>query len=130
MVDETGCPYVIPMNFGYGEGVIYLHSSRSGKKIELLKQKPAVCISFSTDHQLRWQNETVACSYGMRYRSVLAYGKAEFIEDIEEKRYALTKIMAQYSGRNFTFNDPAVRDVAVFKVKVDKMDGRVYGYDS
>ena len=27
MVDSDGFPYVIPMNFGYQDGVIYLHSA-------------------------------------------------------------------------------------------------------
>ena len=128
MVDDEGNPYVIPMNFGYHENVIYLHSSRQGKKIDLLKKNPKVCVSFSTDHQLHWVNEEVACSWSMKYKSVLAYGKVEFINDMDAKREALDHIMTNYSEREFKYNDPAVKDVQPFKVVVERMDGRAYGY--
>ena len=128
MTDEEGKPYVVPMNFGYDGNSIYLHSSRNGRKIDILGTRPAVCISFSTDHSLRWVNEEVACSWGMKYRSVLAFGTVEFIDDYDEKVSALKVIMKQYSKREFSFNAPAVNDVMVFRVKVDKLEGRVYGY--
>jgi Predicted flavin-nucleotide-binding protein len=34
MIDKGGFPYVIPMNFGYQDDVIYLHSAQEGKSIE------------------------------------------------------------------------------------------------
>jgi uncharacterized protein len=128
MVDENNEPYVIPMNFGYRDGCVYLHSSKKGKKIEILKRKNLVCISFSTDHELRWQSEQIACSYSMKYRSVLVYGKVQFIEEPENKTEALNIIMRQYTGVDFTYNKPAIKEVAVYKVVVEKMDGRIYGY--
>ncbi len=128
MIDEDGLPYVIPMNFGYADDHIYLHSARTGKKIDILKNNPQVCVSFSTDHQLKWVNEEVACSWGMKYRSVLAYGKVEFIDDFDAKEKALKIIMRNYSDIDFTFNAPAVNDVLVYCVKIDKMHGRALGY--
>jgi nitroimidazol reductase NimA-like FMN-containing flavoprotein (pyridoxamine 5'-phosphate oxidase superfamily) len=83
---------------------------------------------FSTDHQLRYVNEEVACSWSMRYRSVIAYGKAEFVEDMKEKVDCLNIIMSNYTDRSFEYNDPAVREVMVFKVQAEKMEGRTYGY--
>jgi nitroimidazol reductase NimA-like FMN-containing flavoprotein (pyridoxamine 5'-phosphate oxidase superfamily) len=128
MVDPDGKPYVIPMNYGYHENVFYFHGSRQGKKVDALRENPDVCISLSTDHELRYVNEEVACSWSMRYRSVIAYGKAEFIEDPEEKIKCLNIIMANYSNLEFQYSEPAVRDVMVFRVRVVKMDGRSYGY--
>jgi len=128
MVDEQGSPYVIPMNFGYYDDHIYFHSAPAGKKIDILKNNPEVCLSFSADHQLRWVNEDVACSWGMKYRSVLAYGKVEFIDDFDQKEEALKVIMKNYSDIDFTFNSPAVKDVMVYRVKIEKLEGRVLGY--
>ena len=128
MTDDRGKPYVIHMNFGFDGEYIYLHGSPKGKKADILKVNPDVCIAFSTDHELRYVNEEVACSWSMRYRSVLAYGQADFIEDLTEKEKALNIIMKHYSDRPFAFNTPAVREVMVFRVKVEQMDGRVYGY--
>ena len=128
MVDPEGKPYVIPMNFGFTGDYVYFHGSSTGKKVEVLKNNPDVCISFSTDHELRYVDEEVACSWSMRYRSVLVYGKAEFVEDPEEKIDVLNVFMAHYTDRKFEYNAPSIREVMVFKVKVDKMEGRVYGY--
>ncbi len=128
MVDNANQPYVIPMNFGLSEGFVYMHGAQHGKKINILRQNPAVCVNFSTDHLLRYQNEDVACSWSMKYRSVLVYGKAEFIIDPEEKIAALKVIMAQYSGKEFKFNPPSIREVTVWKIKIDKIEGRSFGY--
>ena len=128
MVGPEGEPYVIPMNFGFRDDVIYLHGAKHGKKIDILKNNPAVCINFTTDHVLRYQNEEVACSWSMKFRSVLCYGQAEFIADPDEKIAAFHIVMAQYTDGAFNFNPPAIREVCVWKVRVLKFEGRAYGY--
>ncbi|MBM3403790.1 MAG: pyridoxamine 5'-phosphate oxidase family protein [Bacteroidetes bacterium] len=127
MVDPDHKPYVLPFNFGYQDGVIYLHSAQTGKKIDILKKCPDVCIAFSTDYVLRWQHEEVACSYGMKYRSVLCYGKVEFIEDPEQKVIVLNVVMRQYTGRDFPYNPPAIQEVNCWKVVVERFEGKAYG---
>jgi nitroimidazol reductase NimA-like FMN-containing flavoprotein (pyridoxamine 5'-phosphate oxidase superfamily) len=127
MVDAEGAPYVIPMNFGFRDGVIYLHGAREGKKITILQNNPSVCLNFSTDQALRFQSEEVACSYSMKYRSVLAYGRVDFIEDMAEKTAALDIIMSQYSGRSFRYNPPSLREVCCWKVRVVSFEGRAFG---
>lgn len=122
-----GNPYVIPMNFGYEDGVIYLHSGPEGSKIEMLKHNNNVCITFSLGHKLVCQHENVACSYSMRSESAMCRGRVEFIEDMEEKRRALNIIMRHYTDRDFTYSDPAVRNVKVWKVAVGQMTGKVFG---
>ncbi len=128
MVDEQGAPYVLPFNFGYEQGIIYLHSAGTGRKIEILKQNPQVCVSFSTDHEPFHRHEPVACSYGMRYRSALAFGKVVFIEDYQEKERILNVFMRKYAGREFSFNAPAVNNVAIYKVEIARLEGKESGY--
>lgn len=129
MVDPENKPYVLPMNFGYADGVVYLHSAPEGKKVNILHNNNHVCLAFSTDHVLRHQHEDVACSYSMKYRSVLIYGKVEFITDPTEKRLVLNILMKQYTGRdNFNYHDPAIANVLVYKVVAEKMEGKAYGY--
>ena len=45
ITDAEGHPYVIPMNFAYENGVIYLHSGPEGSKVELATLHPRVCIT-------------------------------------------------------------------------------------
>ncbi|MBL7138594.1 MAG: pyridoxamine 5'-phosphate oxidase family protein [Bacteroidales bacterium] len=126
MVDPEGKPYLVPMNFGFANDIIYLHSARKGKKIECLKNNPSVCINFTTDHKLLFQHEDVACSYSMKYSSVLCYGRVEFIEDAELKRNAFDVVMKQYTNGKFTYNPPSIREVNCWIVKVQRFDGRIH----
>jgi nitroimidazol reductase NimA-like FMN-containing flavoprotein (pyridoxamine 5'-phosphate oxidase superfamily) len=128
MVDEGNLPYVLPFNFGFRDDTVYIHSAREGKKIDILRKNPGVCISFSTDYQLRYQSENVACSWSMKYRSVLCYGKIEFIDDPVKKAETMNIIMQKYAGREFTFSVPSLKEVQPYKIRVERFEGRVYGY--
>ena len=108
ITDLEGDPYVIPMNFGYQDGVIYLHSGPTGSSIDMLNKNNKVCITFSIDHELVFQHPQVACSYRMKAKSVICRGKVGFIEDLDEKRQALDIIMKHYIDREFIYSDPAV----------------------
>lgn len=128
MCDLQCNPYVVPFNFVFHEGYIYLHSAQEGKKIDILKQNNKVSAVFSIDHQIGYRDEEVACSWGMRYRSVMAYGKVEFIEDYDKKVEVLNCIMKKYAGKEFSFGRPAVMNVNIYRIAIDEMTGRVYGY--
>lgn len=127
MVDANNMPYVLPMNFGYNEEVIYLHSGPTGSCIDILNHNSNVCITFSIDHQLVFQHPDVACSYRMKAKSAICRGKVAFIEDLEEKKEALNIIMSHYSDKSFRFSDPAVRNVKIWKVPIESMTAREYG---
>lgn len=128
MVDTDHQPYVLPFNFGFEKNIIYLHSAQNGKKMDILKVNPRVCVSFSTDHQLFHRHETMACSYGMRYRSVLAFGKVEFVEDYDEKVEVLNIVMMKYAGKSFEYSPPSIHNVAVYKVIIDKIETKISNY--
>ncbi len=128
MVDSDSLPYVLPFNFGYEGNTVYLHSAQEGMKMDILRKNPNVCIAFSTDHTLRHSHDEVACSYGMKYRSVLVHGSIEFIDDFEEKKRILNVVMKKYTSREFSFNAPAVNEVCVYKVDVKRISGRESGY--
>lgn len=70
----------------------------------------------------------MACSYGYDYKSVIASGRIEFIEDFEAKVLALNIIMRKYTGRDFAYNSPAVNNVAVYRVTPSLIQGKVSGY--
>jgi nitroimidazol reductase NimA-like FMN-containing flavoprotein (pyridoxamine 5'-phosphate oxidase superfamily) len=128
MVDGD-VPYVLPFNFGIeGEKIIYLHSSFQGRKIEVLKKNNNVCISFSLDYELYKQSEIMACSWSMKYRSVMVTGKLYFVDELEEKRKALDAIMRQFSENNFKYSDAAINNVCIMRVEIEQMTGRSFRY--
>jgi nitroimidazol reductase NimA-like FMN-containing flavoprotein (pyridoxamine 5'-phosphate oxidase superfamily) len=128
MVDPEGLPYLLPFNFGYENGILYFHSGGMGKKMEILTKSPNVCVEFSTDYLLRFQSEKVGCSYTMKYRSVLAYGKVEFIKNPEQKIRIMNIVMKNYVSSEFTYNQPSMNEVSCWIVKIDKLEGKINGY--
>ena len=126
ITDLEGNPYVIPMNFGYRDGVIYLHSVPTGSCIDMLEKNNRVCITFSTGHKLVYQHAEVACSYRMRAKSVICRGNVSFIEDMTQKREALDILMSQYIDKEFTYSDPAVRNVKIWAVPIDQVSAKEY----
>ncbi|MEG1564987.1 MAG: pyridoxamine 5'-phosphate oxidase family protein [Bacteroides sp.] len=126
ITDLEGNPYVLPMNFGYRDGVIYLHSGPTGSSIDLLARNNHVCISFSIDHELVFQHPQVACSYRMKAKSVLCRGCVNFMEELDDKREALNIIMQHYTDRDFIYSDPAVRNVKIWEVPIDQVTAKEY----
>lgn len=127
LIDKDGLPYVIPMNFGYDGGIIYLHSARDGGSIEALRENANVCITFCNNPTLTYQNEEVACSYRMKGSSVICRGKVVFEEDFDQKVKALNIMMKQYTERTFTYSTPAINNVLVWKVEVERISTKVFG---
>ncbi len=127
LADTDGIPYVLPMNFGYDGNTIFLHSGQEGSNIDILKRNNHICVAFSIEHNLVFQHPDVACSYSMRSKSVIAWGKVEYEEDYDKKVEALNIIMKHYSDKKFEFSKPAVLNVKVWKVEIQKITCKIFG---
>ncbi len=124
-LSDENRPYIVPMNFGYRDKVLYFHSAGEGRKIEILQKNPHVCFEFDVGHELVIAEK--ACDYGMKYQSVIGFGTAAMINDNDEKKSALAIIMNQYAGGRYEFDDAAVAKTAVFKVEIHSMTGKKKG---
>ncbi len=127
-VADNNTPYVVPMNFGYENGIFYLHSGKPGYKLEVLRKNNQACIALDVDSKLHFVSENTACSYSMKYKSVVAKGRIEFIDDYDKKVECMNIIMKHYTGREFTYNSPAIINVEIFIMKVDIITGINRGY--
>jgi nitroimidazol reductase NimA-like FMN-containing flavoprotein (pyridoxamine 5'-phosphate oxidase superfamily) len=121
MVDDNK-PYIIPMNFGYRDGALYLHSAPEGRKIDLIKKNPNVC--FEVDEIVHFRKAKLACDWGVEYKSVIGSGKAIFLYPLDEKQQAFHIIMAQYSDREFEYSDEMLEKTIVIKIEIETMTGK------
>ena len=115
-----GEPYVVPMNYGYvmedGKLTVYLHSAVRGKKLDMIRANPNVFFEMDCD---RAPFEGVKpCQYGLVYSSVMARGTATIVDDVEEKKRAMTILMKTQTGKDFSFDDKLVGMVAVIRIDV------------
>lgn len=115
-------PYVIPMSFGYDGTHLYFHGKGAGKKIDILKKNDKVCFEFEIDVELVESDKP--CKWDVRYKSVIGFGKASFLEDLEEKKKALNCILAQYTPHRFELPDMAVQKTTVIKVEIDDITSK------
>jgi len=125
---EGDHPYVLPMNFAYEKGIFYLHAAPEGHKLNVLKGNPHVCLNINTGNEVFHRHKEVGCSWGMKFKSINAFGKAVFLDDYEEKYRIMQLFMIKFSGESYEFSEPSIRNVAIIKIVADKMTGKVYGY--
>jgi uncharacterized protein len=115
-------PYVIPVCFGYEDGTIYLHSSFHGKKIAMLEKNPQCC--FEVDQCDTIIRAERPCSWGLRYKSVIGFGRAYFVSDNNEKKYGLNCIMRHYGSEMHEFSEDDIRNVCIIRIKIDSITGK------
>ena len=115
-------PYVVPMNYGYtmenGKLVLYLHSAQQGKKIDMLRTNSRVFFELDCDW-MPFEGEK-PCQYGLGYSSVMGCGKAQIVEDVEEKIKAMVALMKTQTQKDFEFNEKLVSIVAVVRIDVEE----------
>lgn len=119
-------PYIVPLNYGYFGNALYFHSAPLGKKIDLLKINNKVCFEIEYSTEIIKHEE--ACHWGAKYRSVIGYGKIDFITDFEQKKAGLDVIMAHYgSSDNNVYEEKQVNFVVILKLNIEEIYGKQLG---
>lgn len=113
-------PYVVPMNYGHtfenGKLTIWLHGSKTGKKYDVIRKNPKVFFEMECDIT-PFEGE-VACKYGISYSSLMGRGIATIVEDVEEKKSALSMLMKTQTEKDFEFNDKLSAVVGIIRIDV------------
>ncbi len=115
-------PYIVPLHFVYSEGRIYFHSAGAGKKTEMLGKNNRVCVEVDEFSEIVPADRP--CSYGSRYRSVIAFGRAHSLEEEAEKQRALRLLMEKYTGRSFDFSARDVERVVIIEIQLEEVTGK------
>lgn len=122
-------PYIVPMNFGFKDNCIYIHSACKGRKIDIINKNKNIC--FEVDIKEKIVKSEITCNWGMKYYSVIGSGKAEFIENIEGKREAFDIIMQKYSvndSESYEYSETTLNKTAVIKIEINEITGKKSGY--
>jgi hypothetical protein len=120
-------PYVVPMNYLFFEGSIYLHSGLAGRKMDALQADARVC--FLVDEvgpQVMWER---GCGISQIYRSVACFGKVTLVKDPAEKRAILERMVQKYVPPSLPFppiSDQGIAATAVLRIVVESMTGKAH----
>ena len=98
-IDKNGYPQVIPMNFAFIGGFIYMHSHIRGEKLDNIRRNSMV--GFEVDRELEFlpsyfTHPTDASVADTLYVSVVIKGKAALVDDEVEKCLGLNGLMTKY----------------------------------
>ena len=122
-VSRDGHPCATPLSYVVMDGAIYLHSAKTGLKIDNIDfcNKVCFCVVGATEPVY----ETNFTTY---YESVLVYGTASKVEDVVEKHRSLMFIAEKYLPEHM---DKAEGDIThsfnrteVIKISMDKVTGK------
>ena len=112
--------YAVPLNYVFDNGYIYVHSAVQGHKIDALKINPkcSLCIVDKDD--------VIPEKFTSYFRSVIAFGKAEFIMSEETKITALRLLCEKYSpGINPTDEiNKSLKSVTVIAIRLERVTGK------
>ena len=123
---DTNIPYIVTMNFGYSGGdnpCFYFHCASEGKKLEMMKKNNFVCFELDTDHEI-YEGEN-GCDWGMKFSSVVGYGRISVIEDSKSRINGLDCIMSHYSERkDFVYNERVLGNTTILRLDIEEMTGK------
>jgi len=117
--------YILPFNYGYEDGFIYIHCANEGKKIHLIKKNDLVCIEI--EQVARIEKNEKACKWATSYRSVIGYGKVEIITGYEQKRKGLDVIMKHNgadAAHDLNYEKNQVDSMSILKVEITELTGK------
>jgi nitroimidazol reductase NimA-like FMN-containing flavoprotein (pyridoxamine 5'-phosphate oxidase superfamily) len=125
MIDGSE-PYIVPLNYGYVDGVIYIHSAPEGRKISILSANNRVC--FEIEYAQKVVKKKEPCNWTTKYRSVIGYGNIEIVSDTENKKKGLNIIMRKYGYKGKSdYNEGLLNWVILLKLKIEKVTGKQSG---
>jgi nitroimidazol reductase NimA-like FMN-containing flavoprotein (pyridoxamine 5'-phosphate oxidase superfamily) len=132
-VGADGYPYITPVNYVYLDGAIYFHCARVGEKLANIERDPRVC--FTVDIPLAYLDldyygdDPQPCLVHQFYHCVIIRGRAEYVQQMDEKVRALNRLVVAHepAGRQFppiTEATPAVAQCQVVAVRIESISGK------
>ena len=123
---DNNIPYIVTLNFGYTGGdkpCLFFHCAPEGRKIELIGKNNYVCFEMDTDHMLFKGHK--GCDWGMKYSSVVGYGRISIVPHPEEKKRGLDSIMSHYADRSdFTYDEKIFSHTAVLRLDIEEITAK------
>lgn len=116
-------PYAVPINHAFVDGKFYFHCALIGRKIDLIKQNPNVVYVVTKYHNPPDPNPGRDRCHGP-WESLIAYGTAKVVEDLEGKAVAFRQFMAYYGTEDYQMAEQARTQTSAIVMDVTSMTVR------
>lgn len=120
---DEGWPYAVPLSYVWRDGKVYFHCAAAGHKVDAIRADSRV--SFCVVDR----NQIVPEEYTTYYRSVIAFGQAEIVDDPREQYDAMLALAEKYCASD----TPAHREekstdtqgyTAVIRLTIEHLTGK------
>lgn len=122
-----GQPFVIPTAYGRAGDTIYLHGATKSRMLMNIEKGIPVCITVTHLDGIVMARSSF--HHSMNYRSVVVFGTATLVDDVEEKNKALFVISEQIAaGRWDEARKPSAKELkatSVLAVKIDQASAKI-----
>lgn len=120
---DEGYPYAVPMDFYFDadRDAIYLHSAVAGHKVDAIARDPKVCFT-TWDKGVRKEGD-----WSYFVDSVVAFGKAHFVDDEDERMHATKLLGLKYYPTEEEVEAEMERDMdrmLLIRIDIEHMTGK------
>ncbi len=149
VVDKNGDPYSLPLSVVRKNNVLYFHSAKAGKKVDLFSNKPRVSLTFVCDvcvpdflsyeelNKLQEQgngSEIASRVFTTEYASAIVIGTVSLIDADSEKREALRMICEKYTPDKMFLFDAAIKSgmklTNVYSIAIETITAKRKKFDA
>lgn len=125
VIGDDGYPYGVPVSYAYSDGKIFFHCAKEGHKVDAIKNNPKVSFTVIA------QDDVIPEKYGTDFASVIAFGKASFVEDPEEMLRSHIPIIEKYSNEYYDggieYFNKAKAAMRMVKIDIEHITGKGKG---
>ena len=143
-------PYGLPLSIVRDGDHLYFHSAKDGRKVKVLEKNPKVNITFVGDVEVP-ENFTeeeldeiagdkskavllISSVFTTQFESAIVKGKANLVEDRDEKVHAMKLVCQKYTPDKMKYFDMAIEAglnrTNVYKIEVEEISAKRKKYDS
>ena len=116
-------PYMVPLSFGYDGEAVYIHTAKTGRKLDFIAANNRICFELETNVSIQ-TDERDACKWTFAFESVIGYGTISELRSSDEKSRGLNQIMQHYSGREWDIDETATATTRVWRIEIESVTGK------
>jgi nitroimidazol reductase NimA-like FMN-containing flavoprotein (pyridoxamine 5'-phosphate oxidase superfamily) len=123
---DNGEAYIVPVNYAYKEGTIYIHSAPHGRKMDIIRMNKFVSFEITGSEEII-VNE-VPCEWSAKYRSVMGTGIITIENNPDLKKAGMDLIMMKYGAKGeLSYDEGSFSRMVLLKLRINAVTGKQSG---
>ena len=123
-MNDKDAPYIVPVSFGFeifnGKIAVYFHGAKEGRKAELLKNLPRVCVEADLCHGFVNNGRG---GYTCDYESIIGTGMVELLDGTDAEKGI--RLLLEHCGiQEEACPQDAMAMTAVNRIVLDEVSGK------